>query len=234
MMNFVEQVEVEGYAIVDGVLDNSSVQRYINLLERDQHDEESRGGRRNLLSVPEIRQLAESTVIKTLIDPVLGDGAFPVRGILFDKRGDANWKVPWHQDVTIAVRERIPTPDYGPWSIKKSVHHVQPPTRVLEQMISVRLHLDDCPTSNGALKVIAGTHRFGRLDQNNIGDFISLQSERVCESSRGGALLMRPLLIHASSCSEKPQHRRVIHFDYANVELEGELEWFEERKSAYK
>jgi ectoine hydroxylase-related dioxygenase (phytanoyl-CoA dioxygenase family) len=162
---------------------------------------------------------------------VLGGGAFPVRGILFDKQDGANWKVPWHQDVTIAVKSRVDADGYGPWSVKEGVLHVQPPGSVLERMVSVRLHLDDCPASNGALRVITGSHLEGKLDQNLIRDFVSDDLEVVCEVMKGGALLMSPLTIHASSAAESPQHRRVIHFDYANVGLSDGLEWFEDGTS---
>jgi hypothetical protein len=59
---------------------------------------------RNLLEeCSEIRKLACSQAVRRLIEPVLGVECFFVRGILFDKVPEANWKVPWHQDVTIAV-----------------------------------------------------------------------------------------------------------------------------------
>ena len=166
-------------------------------------------------------------MLMSFVRPVLGDDAFVVRGILFDKQEGSNWKVPWHQDVTIAVKERIETAGYGPWSTKEGVIHVQPPTNVLEHMVSVRVHLDDCPATNGALRVIPDSHRQGKLDQNKIPELIGDEIGVVCEVYRGGALLMRPLTIHASSAAEKPQHRRVIHFDYANTELSGNLEWFQ-------
>ena len=165
----------------------------------------------------------------SLVRPVLGENAFAVRGILFDKKDGANWKVPWHQDVTIAVRDRIDVDGYGPWSIKQDVLHVQPPASALEKMLSVRLHLDDCPRTNGALRVIPRSHQNGKLSQGQI-ETESTESEAVmCEVLRGGALLMRPLLIHASSAAESPDHRRVIHFDYANNALDGGLRWREQR-----
>jgi hypothetical protein len=37
---------------------------------------------------------------------------------LFDKIPDANWKVLRHQDVTIAVQEKIEVEGFGPWTIK--------------------------------------------------------------------------------------------------------------------
>jgi hypothetical protein len=50
-----------------------------------------------------------------------------VRSILFQKPSSFNWRVPWHQDVLIQVREQRDLSGYGPWSIKEGVPHVQPP-----------------------------------------------------------------------------------------------------------
>ena len=105
------QIETDGYAIQDDILSGSQVDELIETLEKQQEGESLlRLGRtfavRNLLQLPEIGKLAESESVSELARAVLGDTAFPVRGILFDKIPEANWKVPWHQDVTIAVREK--------------------------------------------------------------------------------------------------------------------------------
>ena len=89
---------------------------------------------------------------------MLGKTARVVRGIYFDKHENANWKVAWHQDLTIAVRERVEVDGYGAWSIKARIHHVQPPVTVLENMLTVRVHLDHTEESNGALRVLPGRH----------------------------------------------------------------------------
>ena len=81
----------------------------------------------------------------------------PVRSILFDKTADENWPVAWHQDLTIAVGEERAMPGYGPWSQKEGIPHVQPPLSLLQNMITLRFHLDDTPASNGALQVIPGS-----------------------------------------------------------------------------
>lgn len=64
-----------------------------------------------------MRELATSSLIRALVEPILGPNFFPVRGILFDKIPGANLKVPWHQDVTIAVQEKIEAEGFGPWSM---------------------------------------------------------------------------------------------------------------------
>jgi ectoine hydroxylase-related dioxygenase (phytanoyl-CoA dioxygenase family) len=218
-----------GLAIVDGVLDDASIRRFTTLLDKVADSEQGRGGVRNLLHFVEMRELAGSESVLRLVKPLLGDEVFAVRGILFDKKEGANWKVPWHQDVTIAVKTRIDAEGYGPWSVKQDVLHVQPPSVVMEGMLSVRLHLDDCPKTNGALRVIPGSHKVGKLGQESIDQIVATSEAVICEVNRGGALLMRLLMIHASSIATVPGHRRVIHFDYAASELTDGLQWHERR-----
>ena len=222
-----EIVESAGYAMVPDVLRVDHICGLIEALGGDVEASVGRGGRRNLLDEPIVRQLANSTEIRNLVEPILGEKAFVVRGILFDKTEGANWKVPWHQDVTIAIKDRVDIDGFGPWSIKQGVQHVQPPAYVLQKMLSVRIHLDDCPAMNGALRVIPGSHMEGKLDESIIADKVQGREAVTCEISAGGALVMRPLLLHSSSASEVPQHRRVVHLDYANVSLPDGLSWFE-------
>src|SRR5688500_4800949 len=124
---------------------------------------------RNLLEeVPAVADVARSRAVRAIAETVLGPGCFAVRGILFDKTPVTNWKVAWHQDLTIAVRTRADVPGYGPWSEKAGTVSVQPPASVLEQMITVRLHVDDCGADNGPLRVIPGSHAHGRLSPEAI------------------------------------------------------------------
>jgi ectoine hydroxylase-related dioxygenase (phytanoyl-CoA dioxygenase family) len=181
---------------------------------------------RNLLDESkEVQDLASSEEIRALLEPLMGADFFPVRGILFDKIPDANWKVPWHQDLTIAVQERVDVEGFGPWSVKADVIHVQPPTTILEKMLTVRIHLDDCGEDNGALRVIAGSHLSGRIPEAEISSCRARGHEQICAVAAGGALLMRPLLLHASSPSRLPGHRRVVHLDFASATLPSGLRW---------
>jgi hypothetical protein len=112
------EVMRDGSVVVRGVLDGAQISELIGVVEERARMESARGGVRNLLDVPEFRVLANSDAVMSLATAVLGEGAFVVRGILFDKTDAANWKVPWHQDVTIAVTNRIEADGYGPWSVK--------------------------------------------------------------------------------------------------------------------
>jgi ectoine hydroxylase-related dioxygenase (phytanoyl-CoA dioxygenase family) len=229
------EVEKNGFAICEEVLPPELITALLGSLSEisDYGSLQKRGTTfaiRNLLETSlEVRELANSEVVRRLVDAVLGPGCFAVRGILFDKIPDANWKVPWHQDVAIAVQEKVETKGFGPWSIKADVVHVQPPAFVLEQMISVRFHLDPCGEDNGALRVIPGSHLQGRIAEEEIAKIREETPERICAVRAGGALLMRPLLLHASSPSRVPGHRRVIHIDFATVELPNGMRWFSEK-----
>ncbi len=185
-----------------------------------------RGGIRDVMArVTALRAAAEHPSVRGIVDKVLGRQAFVVRSTLFDKTPVSNWKVPWHQDLTIAVSERIDSEGYGPWSVKEGVTHVQPPSEVLKCMITVRVHLDACPETNGALRVMPGSHVLGRIDQNEAPRYVDEAKAVTCAIGAGGALVMRPLLLHASSASVLPGHRRVLHFDFACCSLPSGMHW---------
>lgn len=224
----------DGHAMVEGVFDSKTVEALKHALAVHVGDEakRSRGGStyalRNVLSlVPRVKQLIQSVGVRDLVASVLGEHAFGVRGILFDKTPAANWKVAWHQDLSIAVQARSEVHGYGPWSVKAGVQHVQPPVNVLRSMVTMRIHLDDCRESNGPLRVIAGSHARGILDAKDVDELSRTGREVTCTGGAGSVLLMSPLVLHASSSASAPGHRRVLHIEFADCELSGGLAWFE-------
>lgn len=224
----------DGFAIYESVFSDEDTDWLVKAIERIEQSNSVRKRAgvfaiRNLLDFsPEIRALANSAKVRKIIEPVLGLSCFAVRGTLFDKIPDANWKVPWHQDLTIAVQEKIDVDGYGPWSVKAGIQHTQPPAEILEQMLSVRIHLDRCGEENGALRVIPGSHLRRRIPEEQISDIRNSTPEQICAAGRGSVLLMRPLLLHASSSSNHPGHRRVIHLDFAATQLADGLKWYSE------
>jgi hypothetical protein len=222
-----------GYAVVPGVLTAETVALLTQTLESELPDDDilRKGaavyGARNLLrDIPTVCALAKSTAVRSLVEPVLGAEAFAVRGLFFDKTPSANWPVAWHQDRTIAVREKRDVPGFGPWTVKAGVPHVQPPLAILENMLTLRLHLDDCHEASGPLQVIAGSHRSGYLGNRDIQSRIRNERTVNCHITQAGAVLMRPLLLHSSARAMQPYHRRVIHLEFAAAPLTGGLEWF--------
>ena len=228
-----QQFDKDGFLVVPDLLPKAECEtlaiELTDLLEKQKRtNPKSRGGLRNVLRIsPLAASVASSETILSVVSDLIGGVAFPVRAILFDKTNGANWGVPWHQDLAIAVAERKATEGFGPWSLKEGVVHVQPPIHVLAGMVTVRLHLDDCNTENGALRVLPGSHLGGELSSEDIADWSAKSSGLTCEIPRGSALVMRPLLLHASSPAKNPSHRRVFHVEYAAIELPNGLEWSE-------
>jgi Phytanoyl-CoA dioxygenase (PhyH) len=230
--NGLSQFDENGYEILANVISEKEcdvLANELSMLHQRQKEmaKNKLGGLRNLLRiVPQVDELAHSREFKDTLESRLSKSAFPVRALFFDKTPDANWRVAWHQDLAIAVAEKIETPEFEAWSIKEEIVHVQPPRRILEGMATIRLHLDNCDANNGALKVISGSHSEGKLNADQISECSLNRKISICEVSKGGVLLMRPLLLHSSSPSKKPSHRRVLHIEYASDELPNGLKWF--------
>jgi ectoine hydroxylase-related dioxygenase (phytanoyl-CoA dioxygenase family) len=213
----IEQIRRDGFAVVPAVFDLQTIESLIETLAPAAAIATTgRGGTRSLLSrFAGVRELSQAALIQEIVQAVIGPRVVAIRAILFDKTPAANWKVPWHQDLTIAVESRVELAGFGPWTIKEGAHHVQPPVDILENMLAVRVHLDDCSEDNGPVRVIAGSHRNGRMNSEQIQAVQESNSHISCTIDRGGLLVMRPLLLHASSAAASPGHRRVIHIEYA-------------------
>ena len=216
------EIETRGFAIIRNVLNPAEQEELRTALGAV-----AGAGRRGVLTVPAVTTWAHSERLLALMRPHLPAEPLPVRGIFFDKSADANWAVAWHQDLTLALRERIETSGFGPWSVKDGIPHVQPPIALLEQMLTIRLHLDDADEDNGALRVLPGTHRLGRLSPERIAALRETEGEVLCTARAGDALLMLPLLLHASGKSTSGRNRRVLHLEYAGCELPEPLAWHE-------
>jgi Phytanoyl-CoA dioxygenase (PhyH) len=149
----------------------------------------------------------------------------PVRAILFDKSAETNWTLGWHQDRTIAVKERRDVAGFGPWSVKAGVQHVEPPFEMIEHMVTARIHLDDVPNENAPLLIALGSHRMGKLRESEIGFVTSQNPIMECIASVGDVWIYSTPIVHASAASDSKTRRRVLQVDYAPFDLPGDLEW---------
>src|SRR5215470_17243730 len=132
--DFESQVQRDGFAIIPVCLDEATL-HFLNAQFGDTHHPE-----RNLLSVPSVQALATSEPVRKIMETVLGPQCFAVRGLFFNKTRTSNWKVAWHQDLTIAVRERKEVAGFGPWTMKAGIVHVQAPSEVMAGILAIRLH----------------------------------------------------------------------------------------------
>ena len=211
-----------GYALADLVLTDHQCEHIIRSLPAVAA---GRGGVRNLIVHPTVVRLLVHQAFGRYLWSVIGREMVAVKATLFDKTTESNWRVQWHQDRAIAVKERMNIPGYGPWSTKSGSLHVEPPAEVLAQMLAVRIHLDSCGSENGPLRVIPRSHLFGKLAEPEVGEMVAANQMVELYVPQGAMILMRPLLVHSSSPARDVAHRRVLHVEFAPIESISPLQW---------
>ncbi|WP_337172940.1 phytanoyl-CoA dioxygenase family protein [Paludisphaera sp.] len=205
-------LEERGFAVVDGVLAPDECEA---LAAKVAPAGRSPAGTRNLLAEDWCRSLADRLRRDARLAEMIPGDAEAVQCSYFEKSRAGNWLVPMHQDLALPVAERVEHPDLRGWSEKEGGLFVQPPDWFLAAMVAVRVHLDPCGPEDGPLRVIPGSHRLGRLDPEALAAARRATPEVPCPAGRGDALVMRPLLLHASSRSIGDGRRRVLHFLFA-------------------
>jgi hypothetical protein len=217
-----QDIERNGYATASGLLREREVGTISRALERLG----VRGaGSRNMLRQPWCRALALRLKARLTNAGAMPSSHVAVQCTLFDKTPHRNWLVALHQDLSIPVRARVGHPSWSVWSEKEGELFVQAPVKVLESLLAVRVHVDDCGPDNGPLRVVPGSHRRGRVSGATARALRSALGEEPCLVKRGDALLMRPLVLHASSKAVAPLRRRVLHFVFGPPALPHGLEW---------
>ena len=221
-----------GFTIVDNIYANQEIAQI--LLTIDQADKTKETFRKSadlfairqfLKEIPEATNLVFNDNLKEAIRQLFGDNYFVVKSIYFDKPEISNWYVPYHQDLTISVDKKVTLENFGPWTTKQNQFAVQPPLDLLENIYTIRIHLDDTDENNGALRVIPKSHSKKIYRPETI-DWTT-ETETTCNVKKGGIMIMKPLLLHSSSKTTNHKKRRVIHIEFSNQELPPEIKWAE-------
>jgi len=219
------QFNEHGVEIKRNYISSSIVEKIKNEISSSNEEHPKHGIRSADQKFKTINQLVHSREFFDLAGSILGSKPNIVRVIFFDKTPDKNWLVTWHQDKTIALNKKENISGWGPWSIKDNTHHVQPSLEVLNKMVTFRLHLDNTNENNGCLKVIPKSHELGILTQEQLAEVTKTNESYICEAKEGDLLIMKPHILHSSSKSLNPSHRRVVHVEYSNYQLPSELKW---------
>lgn len=214
-----------GFELIDELLTVDEVEKLLADLTKLKLEPLRGGIRRIEQLVPRVAALAVSRKLMAVAASYLPGQPELVRAIYFDKSPENNWYVTWHQDQTVAVSERFELDNWGPWSLKAGAWHVQPPLEVLDEMVTIRIHLDQATASNGCLKVIPGSQRKGLIDVSRVHEHVHRERAVLCESPLGGAVVMRPHILHASEKSASSQPRRILHFEYSSYKLPDGITW---------
>lgn len=214
-------IERDGYVTLSGVFADDAVAEILAALEAAlsggdpaiRGDEGAVYAARNVLDLwPGVTEMWKTPPLRESLADVLGPALGLVRVLYFDKPPGQSWALPWHKDMTIAVRDNsLPTTHFRKPTHKASVPHVEASEAVLAEMLTARVHLDDVTDENGPLKVVPGSHHSGKVLTLTDGPI------RTLHAKAGDVLLIRPLVAHCSNRSQAGtrRHRRILHLEFA-------------------
>lgn len=219
-----------GFSILNSVFSHREIKKIKHVLSQyfKETGESSYGKRLLLKDIPALKQHLFTANLITIVK-AMDPKAFLVKAILFDKPATHNWYVTWHQDIPINVNQRTEHEGYAAWTRKEGIHSVCPPLEISKNIFAIRIHLDDTTSSNGGLHLIPGSHK-GRLSDQEIKTITENSQPFERDMAASDVLIMKPLLLHKSLKSVRQKRRRVIHLEFASVELPGQLDWLEREK----
>lgn len=225
-------IQANGFTVINNIFSDKEIERISEVIqnidtlkETFRKSEDLFAIRQFLKEVPDVKDLIFNKNLKTIIKEIFGDNYFVVKSIYFDKPEKSNWYVAYHQDLTISVDKKIDLENFGPWTTKQNQFAVQPPLDILENIFTIRIHLDETDENNGALKVVPKSHAKGIYRPETI-DW-NVETENICNVEKGGIMIMKPLLLHGSNRTTNGKKRRVIHIEFSNKELPEVLNWSE-------
>lgn len=234
-MKNIAEINSKGFTIINDIYSENEIGKLISLIENSTENKTKNATFRKSQDLFAIRQFHKEIPetlpyifnenLKGIVESNFGKGYFITKSIYFDKPEKSNWFVAYHQDLTISVNKKIETANFENWTVKQNQFAVQPPKEILEDNFTIRIHLDKTTKDNGALKVINNSHSKGILRIENM-DF-EKEKETMCEVEKGGIMIMKPLLFHASNKTTNNERRRVIHIELSKQQLPEDLEWSE-------
>ena len=232
LKTYKSEIEELGFTTIENIYSTEEVQKIIETINQvDTSKDTFRKSsdlfaiRQFLKEVPETQNLIFNENLKKVITEIFGKNYFVIKSIYFDKPETSNWYVSYHQDLTISVDKKIELDDFKFWTTKQNQFAVQPPIEILENIYTIRIHLDDTDENNGALKVIKKSHLKKVYRPENI-DWTT-EKETTCNVNKGGIMIMKPLTLHSSSRTTNNKKRRVIHIEFSDTNLPNGLNWSE-------
>jgi ectoine hydroxylase-related dioxygenase (phytanoyl-CoA dioxygenase family) len=204
-MNFIKakmELNEFGYSILANIYSENEIDEILKCFENRKFNSNTFQDTKNVFAVrqllkniPELSKILFNENLLNLLNDLFESNYFLTKAIYFDKPPKSNWFVSYHQDLSISVDKKVDIENYIHWTFKKNQYGVQPPTKILEDTITIRIHLDDTNENNGALKVIPKSHLKGVIRYNS--ENWVLENEYNCNVNKGGIMLMKPLTLHA-------------------------------------
>jgi hypothetical protein len=226
------ELDENGFSVLSNMYSDSEINQILDCIKHSEQGGDSFMRTKDLFAIrqlvnniPELGDILFNRKMRDLISDLSESHYFLTKAIYFDKPSESNWFVAYHQDLSISVDKKADVKNYTNWTYKKGQYGVQPPIEVLNDGLTIRIHFDKTDKNNGALKVIPHSHLNGIIRVDSVS--LNTENETICEVEKGGAMLMRPLTLHASNRTTNGKSRRVIHLEFNKHTLTEPLSWLE-------
>lgn len=224
----IKALEQNGYAILKDIYRPEKIQlikQYLLDTLSKSRNNPAFGVRNILKKSPELWPKLYNDNLKKLLTLAFPESFRLTKSIYFDKPAGANWFVPWHQDISIHVERKQQVFGYTNWTLKNGICGVHPPLKILQQTLTLRIHLDNTDKENGALQVLPGSHQKGIIRKEK--EPLDFKKAILAKVKSGSLMLMSPLTMHASKRVTTQRDRRIIHLEFCDQELAHPLKWGE-------
>lgn len=197
----------DGFLVIDELASSEEISELIACIAG-----EDRVGSRNLLELGPVQVAALNIRRCSRLEALLGHYV-TVQCTSFIKSQSKNWAVRLHRDRVIPAQGGEGWKSSG---TKDGMQFVRPPQQILQQLVAVRLSLDHA--AEGDLQVIPGSHTTETESDRSAAVVVPVR--------KGGALVMQPLLEHASTKLKNSRARRVLHFLFGPPQLPRGYRWY--------
>ncbi len=228
----VKDVDTKGFSILNSAYTDleifeisNEVEAYLNNVREEKSNKSKYAIRQLLVKIPQLKTKLLNPFVRRILSEYYHDCYFLTKALYFNKINEANWFVPYHQDLSITVNQKQDIDGFKNWTFKEGQYGVEPPVKFLENTLTIRIHLDNTNSKNGALKVLPFSHNDGVITIKE--HKFNSNSEEICQVAKGAVMLMKPLTLHASNRSKNNKPRRVIHLEFNTMELPLPLQWQE-------
>ena len=100
---------------------------------------------------------------------------------------------------------------------------------VLDNMLFVRVHLDDAGVENSAMEIALGSHKCGRVAADDAEVHAMRHETELCIAKRGDVQVLKMGILHRSRTSSSQRPRRAVQIDFSADHLAEPLLWAKDR-----
>jgi|GEM_PF-5756574 len=177
---------------------------------------------------PPLGELPRDPLLTRVAQELVGSRVVVAWALVLNKvrSPTANWAVPWHQDTSVYCTH-IPPDASG--ELRAGFATFRPTDHSVANLTVARVALDRDTTTSGCLRVLPGSHKWGRVSGGE-GGRLGGHAGTAIELEPGDVAFFNPLLMHRADENRTSSQRRVVHIYYRPVGMPlqgtGWIDWY--------